>query len=210
MFQDFSRLRFVFLSFVLAFPLLTAAQCGEKLKQGVVDIPVRKTIPFEIDLDKHVSSHLKKEGIPTTGKTLPKAVEIPIKLAHPIDLRKEPSIQKYGSKLAHVKVKMIATAVKNTANVDLPKINIGMRKKGSSKFTVIGYLSPIKAGKTGVKDNIIKSNKMSDLISNIFLSFAFDVQPEMILKLPKGSPIPKGKVKIELLLDMTFGVAPFK
>lgn len=204
------------LSFFAAYPMLMGAVCGDlfnKAKDNAnITFTIERSIEFELDIDKYLDkSQIKDDGsgkIPAQAPTVSSPVEMP---AQEFDISDHPDVQKYGSKVRYVNPQeVIVSAISNSANIDLPQIDVSMSEFSKDSFSVIGNLSGIPAGKTTSGENLIKSAGASDTIGRLLLQFKFKYKAKTTLVVKGGQAVPKGKIKLKIRFKVKFSVNPFK
>jgi|GEM_PF-1903156 len=209
--------KWFFVGLLVLFPLVTGAQCGQLFNKATdkvnVPIPFKKSFEFEVDIDAAAAKAFKGKNLPD-GK-LPngiKPIVVPVQQGKAVDISQEAAIKKHGSKLRYVDIKNISvSAVQNSANVDIPEVQIQMKKGGAADkdLQTIGTWKGIAAGKTGGAANIVSSSKKA-YVSSLLLGFKFDIQAKTALTVKGGQSKPKGRIKLKIDLDLVFSVNPFK
>lgn len=199
----------LFLSAALL-PWLVAAQCAN----AVIPFPIKKDFDFTIDIDALAGQALKDKNVSAENGKIPQGapdINVPIKIEKTIDLQDDPNVKQYGNKLSYVEINAINVTVKtNTANIPLPTLKVEMSNKGAAQFQVVGDLRSIKAGETGLIENMIKTDAQRTLAGSYILKFAFDIRAVSEYILKAGMEVPKGKIDVVIGVDVKLGLAPFK
>ncbi len=207
------KLKLFLLTSLMAYPLLTAAMCGQLLDKANINVTIDRSVEFDLDIDDYVkdSKDMKKAS---NGK-LPKGspdVKIPIDLdPQEFNIKNDPNIVKYGSKLRYANVQeVVVTVVSNSTNVDIPRVDVMMSEYKKNNFTVVGYLSGIPAGRSGMSENLVKSASAGQRIGQLFLKYQFEYKCKTALIVKGGQSVPKGKIHLKIKFKIKLSINPFK
>lgn len=197
-------IRGVLLSLVVFAPWLMAAQCWSKISQ----IPFKFEVSRSIDLDEiDISQYTAKYNIPTKdGKVPAQAGEfkVPIDVTEKMDISNDPNIQKYGGKISKIEInKMEIQVVSNSANINIPRVDLSMGETNGTPDKLIGYLTGIPAAQTPT-ENIIKDDAARSTISGFLTKYAFSFGAKTTLVVKGGQNKPEGKLKMKVNLTITF------
>lgn len=201
--------RYVLLMSMVFAPWLMAAQCWSKVQNTAIPVEISKDFDFDVDIDQYTQGKFQN----VQGGKLPDQappVEIPIDVKQEVDISNDPNIQKYGTKVAGIDInKMEIQVVSNTANINVPRVNILMGDKGQKPTTVVGYLSGIPAGQKPT-ENVIKDDAGRNAISSYLTKFKFAFGAGTKLTVKGGDSVPKGKIKLKIKMTVVFRITPLK
>lgn len=204
---------YVVLGLFIASPTLIAASCFSKFE---IPVNIKKSVDFDLDVDKYVKPALSKYNIPDSATTVPNGVpdiKIPVAFSQSFDISNEDAIKAVGSKITGAKVKsMLLEASANSLTAPLPGFSLTMGSKDSSAepTQVVATLTSIPAGKVGTIEDLVKSGTQTSVIENYLLQFGFKFGIKADLVLKAGDTIPRGKAKLKMTFDLTVEVTPFK
>ncbi len=212
--QTWKRWRlYVVLGLLIASPSLLAAQCFSKFE---IPVNIKKSVEFDLDIDKYIQPVLTKNNIPDNATTVPQGVpsfSVPIAFDQTLDISNEDAIKAVGNKITGAKVKsMLLEATANSLTTSLPGFNLVMGSKSSSEAPtqVVATLTSIPAGKTGTIEDLVKSGAQTSVMESYLLQFGFKFGIQANLTLKAGDTIPRGKAKMKMTFDLTLEVTPFK
>lgn len=209
------RIKLFFLYCMMAYPLMMGAMCGDlfnKAKENAnITITIERTQSFTIDVDEYMANanvQSQNGKIPARVGTITVPMDIP---GQTLDFREHPDVQKYGSKLQHAKILgSVITVKSNTANVDIPPVEISMSPVSSESYQVVGTFTGVPAGQTGKSESLLKTSAAIDYASSLFVQFALKTKGKATMTLKGGQDVPKGKVTIDLNLKIQLSINPFK